>query len=162
KDGRVWMLIRDRCGRLYESYSRDGVAWSEPRQSRFVSSDSPASTLRLTDGRILLFWCCNQRWDNPRSYAMRGREVLHAAISTDEGKTWQGFREVLVEPVPPATRGDRGCAYPSAAQNKESKVVLASGQGEGRKAVVLFDPDWLMQTSAADDFSRGLEQWTLY
>lgn len=163
KDGRVWMLIRDRGGRLWESYSQDeGVAWSDPKPGRFVSSDSPASTLRLGDGRMLLFWCCNQRWDNPRSYAMGGREALHAAISADEGKSWQGFREVLVEPEPAATRGDRGSAYSSAAENKNGKVVFVSGQGEGRKAVVLFDPDWLTQTSATDDFSRGLEQWTLH
>ncbi len=162
KDGRVWMLIRDRCGRLYESYSQDGVEWSEPKQTRFISSDSPAETLRLSDGRIVLFWCGTQRWDNPRSYAMGGREVLHAAISADEGGTWQGGREVLHEPVPTVTRGDRGCAYPSAVQNNEGKVVLVSGQGAGRKALVLFDPGWLTQTSAADDFAHGLEQWALY
>lgn len=161
-DGRVWMLIRDRGGRLYESFSANGADWSDPRRTRFISSDSPASTLRLADGRLLLFWCSCQRWDNPRSYAMGGREVLHAALSADDGRTWQGFREVLHEPAAPAQRGDRGAAYPSAAETKDGKVLLVSGQGEGRKAVVLFDPDWLTQATATDDFRRGLDQWTFF
>jgi hypothetical protein len=161
-DGRVWMLIRDRCGRLYESYSLEGIDWSEPQRTRFISSDSPATTVRLPDNRIVLFWCADQRWDDPRSYAMGGREILHAAISSDEGQTWQGFREVLTEPLPPVVRGDRGTAYPSAVCNAAGKVVLASGQGAGRQSVVLFDPDWLTETEAKDDFADGLSQWTFY
>ena len=162
QDGRIWMLIRDRCGRLYQSFSKDGIDWSQPKKSAFISSDSPAWTLRLKDGRLVIFWNACQRWDNPRSYAMGGREVLHAAISSDDGKSWRGFREVLTEPAEPATRGDRGSAYPTATQNAEGKIALISGQGVGRKSIVLFDPAWLAETAASDDFSQGLVQWTAY
>jgi hypothetical protein len=162
KDGRVWMLIRDRGGLLYESFSADGSRWSEPAKTRFVSSDSPAAAARLADGRLVLVWSACQRWDDPRSYAMGGREVLHAAVSADDGKTWRGFREVLTDPVPGPARGDRGSAYPTAVQAADGKVVVVSGQGEGRRAVVRFDPGWLAETAAADDFAAGLEQWTLY
>jgi len=55
-DGRVWMLIRTQLGRFYESYSGDGATWSEPRPTRILSSDSPAGLVRLTGGRIVLFW----------------------------------------------------------------------------------------------------------
>lgn len=162
KDGRVWMLIRDRCGRLYESFSPDGWRWPAATPSAFISSDSPATTARLNDGRLVLFWNACQRWDNPRSYAMGGREVLHAAVSADEGRSWQGFREVLHEPDIPVLRGDRGAAYPSAVQAGDGKVVLVSGQGAGRKAIVRMDPDWLVETRAEDDFAGGLAQWTFH
>ncbi|MEX2231791.1 MAG: sialidase family protein [Cyclobacteriaceae bacterium] len=163
KDGRVWMLIRTRLGHLYESYSLDaGASWQPPRRTNFISSDSPATTLRLSDGRIVMFFCSNQRWDDPRSYAMGGREVLHASISADEGKTWKGFREVLVVSPLGSVKGDRGTSYPSAAETKHGKIALIAGQGEAQRAIVLLDPAWLEETSQTDDFPEGLMQWTLF
>ncbi len=149
KNRALWMLIRTNKGTFYESFSQDsGEKWTTPKPSKFVSSDSPAAFLRLKDGRIILFFNMNQRWDNPNSYAFGGREVLHAAITGDEGKTWKGFREVLREDSQKAgkEKGDRGTAYPSAVETSDGKVILVSGQGES-KSIVLFDPDWLEETS---------------
>ncbi|RRB07474.1 sialidase family protein [Larkinella rosea] len=162
-DGRLWMLIRTNKGQLYESFSTDrGRSWQSAQPSRFISSDSPAELLRLSDNRIVLFYNGNQRWDNPRSYAAGGREVLHAAVSRDEGKTWKGFREVLTTPsAQQKATSDRGTAYASAAETIAGKVAFVAGQGEA-KAMVLFDPDWLEQAEVRDDFSAGLVQWTLY
>ena len=161
-DGRVWMLIRTKNGFLYESFSSDGVAWSEAKPSKFISSDSPATTARLKDGRLALFVNVCQRWDDPMSYAIGGREVLHGAISADEGKTWQGFREVLYD-FAGAGKGDRGTAYPSATETGDGKIALVSGQGEGRKAVLIIDPQWLAQTSATSTFAPGeWPKWTTH
>jgi hypothetical protein len=163
ENGKIWMLIRTRLGHLYESYSPDaGTSWQPPKRTNFISSDSPATTVRLSDGRIVIFWCSDQRWDDPRSYAMGGREVLHAAISPDEGKTWKGFREVLVVSALGSKKGDRGTSYPSAVETKEGKVALVAGQGEAQRAIVLLDPAWLDEKSQTDDFSEGLLQWTLF
>ena len=158
---RIWMLVRDRGGRLWESSSPDGERWPPLQRTAFISSDSPAGLLRLRDGRIVLFTNGCQNWSDPRSYAMGGREVLHAAISADEGATWRGFREVLHETLG-AGRGDRGTAYPSAAENSDGKVVVASGQGEGKRALVAFDPGWLEADGAKDDLTRGPTEWTQY
>ncbi len=165
QDGRVWMLIRTQAGFLYESYSQDGITWSEARPSRFYSSNSPAFPIRLPDGRIVMFWNNCQmppRVDGQGVYA--GRDALHAAISTDDGVTWRGFREVYRDPTrngSPPKDGDRGTAYPHATLTKDGKIVLVSGQGENRRRRFLIDPEWLLETEASDDL-EDLEAWHVF
>lgn len=162
RDGRVWMIIRTKNGHFWESTSTDGgTTWPQPTPSQFISSDSPAASARLRDGRLALFLNACQRWDDLRSYAIGGRHVLHAAISDDDGRTWRGFREVLHDDQS-AERGDRGTAYPTAAEAPDGQIVLVSGQGEGKKHILLIDPDWIAEGSQSDDFSAGLAQWTTF
>jgi len=161
KDGRVWMVIRTQLGRLYESFSEDGIVWSRPRPTSLLSSDSPVGLVRLPDGRIVLLWNNCLRYP----YALGGRHVLHAAISEDEGRSYRGFREVVRDPrrnEPPPPRGDHGTAYPFPALTGDGNVILTTGQGEGRIAVVRFDPDWLNETHQRDDFSAGLDEWSTF
>lgn len=162
-NNKLWMLIRTNKGHIYQSFSTNsGRNWQEPEKSDFISSDSPATTLRLADNRIVMIWNSNQRWDNNRTYAIGGREALHAAISADEGQTWKGFREVLLSPYEQhEEKGDRGTAYPSAVQSSDGKIVFVSGQAKER-AIVKFDPEWLEQKTQNDDFTEGLIQWSLF
>lgn len=161
RDGRVWMLVRDRGGRLWQSFSPDGERWPALERSPFISSDSPAELLRLRNGNILLLTNACQFWSDPRTYAMGGREVLQAALSADEGRTWRGFREILHESTG-VRRGDRGSAYASAVETRDGKIVVVSGQGEGNRAIVLLDPRWLQQTETSDDLASGPVAWTQY
>jgi hypothetical protein len=143
RSGKIWMLIRTTHGVLYQSFSNDGgETWEKARTTSFISSDSPSSVLRLKDGRLIMFFNSCQRWDNPNSYAMGGREVLHAAISADDGLTWKGNREVAFENEEIPEKGDRGTAYSSAIEIEDGRILLATGQGEAR-AVYTMDPDWL-------------------
>ncbi len=162
-NGKLWMLIRTNNGMLYDSFSADnGTTWSNPSPSSFISSDSPAHFLKLRDGRLVVIFNMSQRWDIPNSYAFGGREVLHAAISSDDGKTWKGFREVLRthSTRKKGVRGDSGSAYPSAIENKDGKIVMVSGQGEDG-AVVVFDPNWLTSYDSKID-AKTSENWTLF
>ena len=164
QDGTLWMLIRTQTGRMYESTSADGREWSEAKPSVFYGSNSPAMLRRLDDGRLLVVW--NNAQVGPRHEGQGvygGRDALHAAISDDDGKTWRGYREVYRDPTRhgagPELRNDRGTAYPDAVQAADGAIVLVTGQGEGRRAIIRFRPEWLLETSQSDDFSRGLEQW---
>lgn len=165
KDGRVYMLARTETGRLYESYSDDGVHWDPLVPSRFLGTDAPANFLRLEDGRMLLFMnACEKpaRLDGAGVYG--GRDVLHAAISDDEGQTWRGFREIYRDPTrneSPPKRGDRGTAYPMPYRAPDGNVIVMSGQGRAG-GTVLFDPDWLLATHAEADFSNGLDNWSVF
>ncbi|MFY7792992.1 MAG: sialidase family protein [Chitinophagaceae bacterium] len=161
EDGRLWMLIRTNKGHLFETYSNDrGEHWLPPVRSPFVSSDSPAGLLRLADGRIVMFSNACQRYDNLRSYANGGREVLHAAISGPNRSEWKGFREVMVSrTLPPNQRGDRGTAYPSAIETPSGKILMVSGQGEDAQ-IVSFDPVWLTESEHRDPSGRDPLWWT--
>lgn len=160
-DGRVWMLLRTQTGRLYESFSDDGAEWSVARPTPLVSSDSPVGLVRLSDDRLVLIWNCCQRFP----YAYGGRHVLHAAISEDDGLTWRGAREVLRDPRrhdPPPTKGDFGTAYPFPVVTSDDRVIIVSGQGEGRVLMVRLDPAWLYETRQASDFASGHDDWSIF
>lgn len=166
KDGRTWMLLRTQTGFLYESYSTDGVSWSEPEATLFRSSDAPASLTRLSTGEMVIFWNnCQSAAPREGAFLYSVRDALHAAISSDEGKTWRGFREVYRDPnrnEPALGVGDRGTAYPGAVSTPDGKVLLVSGQGKDRRRIMVIDPDWLRATRHEDDFSQGLANWSTF
>ncbi len=166
KDGRIWMLMRTQTGFLYESFSRDGINWSAAQPTQFHSSTGPAEICRLPDGRIVLFWNnCEMPERVQGEGVYGGRDALHAAVSSDDGKTWSGFREVYLDPTrhqsPPRT-GDRGTAYPQFKHIEDSRLLFASGQGAKLRVWIAIDPDWLAETTSADDFAGGVANWSVF
>ena len=177
KNGRVWMLLRTQMGRFYESLSDDGARWPDPSPTTIGSSESPAGLVRLKDGRLLLLVNNAERFP----YAFGGRHVLQAAISEDEGASWHGYREVVRDPVrnqPPPTHGDFGVAYPFPVLTSSGKVMFTLGVASGtrsqwpegldgpphdeQRSVIRFDPAWLDETTQSTDFSRGLDDWSIF
>lgn len=167
-DGRVWMVIRTQTGHLHESFSSDGgETWSPPRATGFVSSDSPASVLRLANGDMVLVWNnCIDPLPVDGAWPYTGRDALHAAVSSDDGRTWQGYREIYRDPMRNESQvpgmGDRGTAYPCAAATSAGNVLVVSGQNVDRRRFILFDPDWLREGRSRDDFSTGLDGWSVF
>lgn len=54
-DGRIYLYYRNASGRQLETYSSDGgYTWTPIMPSRFTSPPSPMSSLRMSDGNILV------------------------------------------------------------------------------------------------------------
>ena len=95
------------------------------------------------------------------------RDALHAAISDDDGKTWKGFREIALNDIrnasdfrelgnDPAQEHDKSVHQTQALELPGGKVLLAYGQNAAARRMVIFDPDWLLETSREEDFRTGL------
>jgi sialidase-1 len=101
RDGRVLLFMRTGLGGQFQAISSDGgETWSEATLSMLRGSSAPISIERIpTTGDLLAVW--NHDVDHPR-----GRGVLTAAISQDEGQTWTHFRDL-------EKSTDDGFTYPS-------------------------------------------------
>lgn len=167
QDGHLYMLLRTETGFQYESYSTDnGTTWATARPSRFHTFNGPALLKDLPGNRILAVW---NNSDNIPKFGGKGvyggRDALQAAISDDYGRTWRGFREIhrdLFRNDTPPRSGDRGTAYANSAIGVDGKIMLITGQGEGRRHIVSLDPEWLTAKHHHSDFSNGLDEWHVF
>lgn len=171
-DGQLWMLLRNAQDHLWEYFSKDrGISWSEGRPSRFVGHYSNVRFRRIPDGRLLILWLNSvprRGLDKRHNYHKTSRDVLHAAISADDGQTWQGFREVVLSKKRHSLVYTKSKAYDATIHHqkftvtKDGKVVVFTGQDDNRttytsehRQAVIFDLDWLTETSHHTDFSKG-------
>ena len=184
-DGTLLMLLRTSTDYHYLSRSADGgETWSVPERTPLHSTLTNPEFLRLHDGRLLLFFCNTRMlpevntpdyWpplteDELTGYwedVFTNRDVLHAAISEDDGKTWRGIRELYLNPYRNSadfrTVGgfggchDKSCHQVQALELPQGKVLVHCGQQEYLEKLIIFDPDWLYDTERREDFQRGLE-----
>jgi sialidase-1 len=108
--------VRTQLGEIYTSYSTDrGETWSAAEPWGVRSPEAPATLRRIpATGDLLLIW--NPRYDANAGHGGR-RTPLVAAISQDEGRTWNAPR-ILEE------RSDQQYAYTSVAF-VEDRVLLS-------------------------------------
>ncbi len=152
KDGRLWLLLRTGRGYLYEAFSPDGETWTKAQPTRFVSPSAPAGAVRLRDGRIVVAWT-----NSLKPKHTFNRLVLAAAISADEGKTWQGYREIVRTKM---ATGRPWVCYPWLTESTDGDILVNfSGEPSLKYNMVRVDPDWLTETTFRDDFSEGLDNW---
>lgn len=178
QDGRIWMLARTAQDQHYESFSEDGgETWSELKPSRFYGTITMPSMNRLNDGRLLFIW--NNTTPLPEKEGVSGvwedvftnRDVLHAAVSDDDGKTWKGFRELFLNPnrndfdYKNADRSqsiDMSVHQTQTVELPSGEVLISLGQHKDHRKLLMFDPNWLNETARMDDFSEGLDNWTTF
>lgn len=86
------MLMRTGMGGQYKSISRDGgETWTDPAPTALVGTAAPISISRVPKtGDLLAIWNRNPGGKN--------RTPLTAAISRDEGETWDRIRNIEEEP----------------------------------------------------------------
>ena len=185
KDGTLLLAARTSGPHAAFYRSTDGgETWSEgtPNPSFWQANTMPY-LFRLRDGRLLFIWNNTQMLptrdasEYPELDAMTlsgqwesvftNRDVLHAAISEDDGRTWKGFREIILNPIrnasdfrelgnDPVQEHDKSVHQTQAVELPDGKVLLALGQNVAARRIVKFDPDWLCETSRQDDFRHGL------
>ena len=100
KDGSLLMIIRTRLSNIYRCESFDGGdTWSVPVPMALVAATSPANMKRIPNtGDLLLVW--------NHSLDMRRRNPLTAAVSKDDGETWDNVRDLEND-------AEHAFAYPS-------------------------------------------------
>lgn len=190
KDGRIWMLLRTSMDQLYESSSTDsGVTWSAPRPSRFYSTITTPTLFRLKDGRMLLFCCfttplpeedrtndntiaAEQKTGLLREDVFTNRDAIHVAISDDDGKSWKGFRELYLDQLRNesdfATSGgtleslDKSVHQSQALELPDGNVLVALGQHQLVRSMVIFNPEWIYENRRNNDFSNNLTDWSTF
>ncbi len=140
KDGRVMMFCRTPHGSQYVAFSEDqGDNWSELAPSNIVSPLSPASIERIPQtGDLLLVW--NNHDDAPPEY--RGKRTpLNAAVSRDDGRTWENVKTLEDDP-------DGWYCY-TAIDFAGDSILLAHCAGDRRTGglnttqITRFPVDWL-------------------
>ena len=93
KDGALLAVMRTSLGRVYKSYSSDGGNhWTEPEPTELAAPASPPLMKRIPKtGDLLIIW--NNNYE-PSHHHQGSRNPLTAAISKDEGKTWENFKDI--------------------------------------------------------------------
>lgn len=183
-NGRIMLIARTSLDVLYVYYSEDGGdTWTSGKPSNFHATLTTPALLRLHDGRVLLFWCNTQplpevdhekTWPPVNASTIQGlgedvftnRDANHAAITSD-GIHWYGFREVFLNQL--RYRADfRSCGGTRSSADKSvhqfqalelpyNKVLVAFGQHDISRRMVIFDVDWLFEKERHEDFSLGLD-----
>lgn len=96
KNRNVLQIIRTQLGQIWYSLSSDcGDTWTPAAPFGIESPESPSTTGRTPDGKLLLVY-------NPSSPAgvshMNARTPLVGALSADEGKTWSEPKTIEASP----------------------------------------------------------------
>jgi len=101
-DGTLYGWARTDQGCQYELTSKDGGdTWTPPVPSPFKSPNSPLSMKRIPGtGDLLAVWNDHSgRFPFSKDHGLYGgRTPLVSAVSRDEGKSWEHFKEVEADP----------------------------------------------------------------
>jgi sialidase-1 len=121
-DGRVLMLLRTQLGYIGKSYSADGgETWSDMTSLGVQAPESPATVRRIpSTGDLLLVW--NNTYSPGAGHGGK-RTPLTAAISADEGETWNVVGNLAEDP-------ERTYAYTSLTFVRD-RAVLSYWEEEG-------------------------------
>ena len=98
RDGRVLMVMRNQLGSLHLAESADdGMHWTEPKSTGLKSPESCPELVRIPKtGDLLMIW--NESFDPGFRSHFGKRSPLTAALSKDDGRTWQNLRQIESDP----------------------------------------------------------------
>ncbi|MBQ7689112.1 MAG: exo-alpha-sialidase [Clostridia bacterium] len=121
-DGGLYAYFRTDRGFQFESISKDGCCWTQPRPSAFTSPDSPMLIARNPyTGLYYAFWNpipkYNGRLTKKEAYVHNGRTPFVTAVSED-GLSYS--EPTVIEDDP-----DRGFCYPAVFFADEKTLLLS-------------------------------------
>ncbi|MBR5308188.1 MAG: exo-alpha-sialidase [Clostridia bacterium] len=171
-DGTLVCITRTGIDYHYISYSYDhGDTWTEFKRTDFHSCGTNPHIKRLSDGRLIFFWCNTKPLPEIESAdgiwedVFTNRDANHCAISEDNGKTWKGFREILLNPIRCASdfrsNGGPECDRDKSVHQFEclelpmNKIMLVCGQHYSVRKIMIFDINWLYEKERHEDFIHG-------
>ena len=98
-DGTLLMTLRTQLGAVFKSTSSDGgVNWSLAQTTGIRAPESMPCMIKIPQtGDLLLIW--NDSLYHPHYDHYGKRTPLTAAISRDEGETWENFKNIETDPV---------------------------------------------------------------
>ncbi len=182
-DGRLMLLVRTSQNYHYVYYSSDcGESWTEPEPSIFHGTATMPVLEKLSDGRLVMFWCNNQplpELDHEKTWPPVGDDIVKGvwedvftnrdandlAISGDDGATWTGFRELFLNPIRNSadfrsTGGiidlDKSVHQGQMLELPYNKLLVHFGQHPASRRVIILDLDWLYETRRSENFRYGL------
>ncbi len=188
-DGTLYMLERTSQDFHYQRFSYDGgLTWTDPEPSIFHGTLTMPVLYRLSDGRIICFWCNNQplpELDHSKQFPPLGpdeqkgvwedvftnRDANHLAISEDDGKHWIGFRELYLNAlrnhadfrsIGGADAADKSVHQAEMLELPYGKLLIAFGQNAAVRKIVILDVNWLYEKQRFEDFRLGLEGVTTH
>ncbi len=189
-ENKFMMLLRNSTDSFYQSFSYDGGdTWTKSEPSIFYGTNTTPFFLRLSDGRILAFWNNTKPLPQPDYYSLKpfpgdyvvngyaensftNRDAAHVAISDDGGETWKGFRETILNPARNNSDFRYVCGAKYAADKSVhqfqayelpfGKILLSAGQNHASRRLLIFDVNWLYETSRSEDFMLGVTNITTH
>jgi len=151
-DGRLWIVTRSQDGFQWETFSEDdGVTWSPAQHTRFVSNQSQMTVFRMRDGRLVLLWNnCGADPLGPVPWNCAERTVIAAAISEDDGQTWNGYREIARAVKP----GVEIC-NPQVVETSNGRLLVYVGG-----TLLSVAPEFIARQDFVESFERGVRRWS--
>lgn len=168
-NGNILMFLRNSNFNIWKSISEDkGASWSKAEKTNLYCGDNSWISLKnLSGGKLLLVWnnakalrpeVTNDQWN------FTGREVLHIATSNDDGNSWNGYRELMLDRLRDSLfvnhPGDKGLNESKVVETSQGNILVACGQAGGHRSFMLVNPDWITEKNRFDKFGNGTNQWS--
>jgi sialidase-1 len=116
-DGRLLMTLRTQLGAVFQSDSTDGGEnWSKPQTTTLRAPESmPCLAKFPATGDLLMIW--NHARFDPEFDHSGKRTPLTSAISKDEGRSWENYKDIETDPLYEFTN-------PSVHFTSQGKVII--------------------------------------
>lgn len=181
--GELVMLVRTSRDYYYTYRSDDkGESWSGPEASQFHGTITMPVLQKLSDGRIVFFWCNTQPlpeldqetvfpplsvheksgvWED----VFTNRDANHLAITEDDMESWIGFRELFLNTIRNnadfrsiggVNSRDKSVHQAQILELPFNKLLIHFGQNSVSRKVVILDIDWLYEKERFENFRFGL------